>query len=1205
MDGSIAQGEGQRSAAVASYEASSRALETTAANTNDLRSGVSFAASGGAGDQAQQAAAEERANRFFSQAAEGLDEAIAFAVSSAPDQLGAQADAAKAQMVASASARKDAISARIQTGRDEARADAAMAKRAVNQQADSFIAEAQSSAATAVATLNAAHGEAMGQVDALESATLEQVNGIYSNGRAKLEALGVTVGNECTATGEQFASTYGTFVDCTEDGFWDGNLSERRAKAQAEASRKTAKGYHDRMVDAAKKRAKEVAKDGRKKNRCQVITTASAVRDKLDPTLQQLTSTIESARDQAIAQTGGTRAALLASIDSGLQATLRQLDQQEHDQRQAIDDTCYLQQVLQEQMAHSAAASIQGLVTGAASSLHETLFQFRRLFESHAAPDPQALDQTLNGVSAKIEAALGQMQSGLDSGMATATGQLASVAAQGLSALASVVASNDEAAAGLTGGFGSQMGEISGQDNFASQRAGFAQMVEQATTGGTGAFQQLAGAMRDGCAKTTEDSQKSLAQAGVDLEANLRQQKQGLECQITKEATEAASHEPPAWKKLVAYLLIILVVLIVIAVTVLTAGAGLGLLAVIALGAVVGAVTAGLITMAQNLLSNQDVTKGLVKAMIVGAITGAAGGALGMGIGSALGKVAGAIGGKVVAELGATLITAAVMDVGSQFYEGGFSFKHFSLGHLGFSLAVAVVTFGMGKYAESRNLGSLARGALRIGGRTPAGPAPVEPLPAEQAPIEPAPTESAPPTETSAGEPPTTKPAAAEPASAEPPAAGPKPDEPVPAEAKALPEAPPAEPAEAGAPPKSGAHEDTAPAAEGEAPTTPEEKATLDRTAGKHSADMSPEEVQTEREVASRTEGEPIDDPPFTTEKKLPNGHEVKETPAGEEGPCERCSDGCAVFDENGKPIPRPAPNSVEGTPAAKPSETPAAPEVPSAATPETAPTPEGTPAEAPRETAPSPEAAGEKPVTGPEEKPATAPAEEKPPAEKLGKDGLTDDQRAEFRNKIDNPPEGQTADDMRFERYKQRLRNQGRADELEEPNLREKWDASKERLEANRERGAEQEDNGREALKKAIGRPDLRNNNAGEVEQATFKDPETGKDVTTRPDSIATNEKGEVDVVHDHKDLSGKEKVVYDTEQMRAERKMITASDGKHYVTVSSNEPNLTGSPPVPRPSAPLAEKSTIIYSDQGGQPTHQWVVKDSLPGGGYWKKL
>jgi hypothetical protein len=80
---------------------------------------------------------------------------------------------------------------------------------------------------------------------------------------------------------------------------------------------------------------------------------------------------------------------------------------------------------------------------------------------------------------------------------------------------------------------------------------------------------------------------------------------------------------------------------------------------------------------------------------------------------------------------------------------------------------------------------------------------------------------------------------------------------------------------------------------------SPEEKTVLDKTASKPSEELTPEEVLTEREVASRTKGEPIEDPPFTTKKELPNGHEIEETPQGEE--CKRCSDACVVFDKNGR----------------------------------------------------------------------------------------------------------------------------------------------------------------------------------------------------------------------------------------------------------------------------------------------------------------
>jgi hypothetical protein len=503
-----------------------------------------------------------------------------------------------------------------------------------------------------------------------------------------------------------------------------------------------------------------------------VIATASAVRGKLDETLQQLTTTIESARDHGIEQASATRSALLSGIDSSLQAALRQLDQQEHDQRQTIDDTCYLQQVLQEQMAHSAAASLQGLVTGGASALNDSLRVLRSKFASSQAPDPQALDEALSVVSRKVDEALGGMQKGLVAGAASAVQQLGIALGAGLAALDGLVASNDQTVAALAGGFGSSMGAIAGQDNFASQRSGFTQMMAQATTGGAAGFQQILGAMRDGCGKVTADAQKALPQAAGDLEKNLRQSKLGIECQITKDADEAASHEAPAWKRLIAVLLIIVVIVIVIVVTVLTAGAGLGLLAVIALGAVVGAVTSGLIAMATNLWTNQAVTKGVAHAMLAGAIAGAAGGVIGMGVGAIVGKVAGTALSVAAKEFATVMISTAVIDVGSQFFEGGFSFKKFSLKNLAVDLAVALVVH--------KALGGVKAAGAKGGAPvepTTAQAVPTEPIPTEPAPVEPAPTESVP------AEPTPTKPAPAEPA----PAPAETPAVPAPAETPAAP----------------------------------------------------------------------------------------------------------------------------------------------------------------------------------------------------------------------------------------------------------------------------------------------------------------------------------------------------------------------------------------------------------------------------------
>jgi hypothetical protein len=100
----------------------------------------------------------------------------------------------------------------------------------------------------------------------------------------------------------------------------------------------------------------------------------------------------------------------------------------------------------------------------------------------------------------------------------------------------------------------------------------------------------------------------------------------------------------------------------------------------------------------------------------------------------------------------------------------------------------------------------------------------------------------------------------------------------------------------------SAAPDETAPGAPREdgAPPSAEERAVLENTRAKSAEELTPAEINTERQVAGRTKGRQVDDPPFTTEHDLPNGHKVRETPEGEAGPARRCSRKCAVFDEDG-----------------------------------------------------------------------------------------------------------------------------------------------------------------------------------------------------------------------------------------------------------------------------------------------------------------
>ncbi|MGB8908522.1 MAG: DUF4157 domain-containing protein [Candidatus Cybelea sp.] len=103
---------------------------------------------------------------------------------------------------------------------------------------------------------------------------------------------------------------------------------------------------------------------------------------------------------------------------------------------------------------------------------------------------------------------------------------------------------------------------------------------------------------------------------------------------------------------------------------------------------------------------------------------------------------------------------------------------------------------------------------------------------------------------------------------------------------------------------------------ETDVPSDPSQvKALLEETAGKET--LSPAELKSERAVAEGTPGKSINEPPFSVEYDLSNGHVIKETPDGKF--CERCSGPCAVYDaKSGELITEDVKNFREGGEAAQ-----------------------------------------------------------------------------------------------------------------------------------------------------------------------------------------------------------------------------------------------------------------------------------------------
>ena len=97
-------------------------------------------------------------------------------------------------------------------------------------------------------------------------------------------------------------------------------------------------------------------------------------------------------------------------------------------------------------------------------------------------------------------------------------------------------------------------------------------------------------------------------------------------------------------------MLVILVIIAAAVISIVTLGAGASLFAVILVGALVGAVSAGLIQIINNWASGEEWHAGLAQAMIMGAIGGAIGGGLGFA-GGALASGAAAAGARVATQL--------------------------------------------------------------------------------------------------------------------------------------------------------------------------------------------------------------------------------------------------------------------------------------------------------------------------------------------------------------------------------------------------------------------------------------------------------------------------------------------------------------------------------------------------------------------------
>lgn len=706
MEATLADTQVQRDAAVAAYLASRLRLGDAGAGVRTVTEPLPVA---GLGEHQRRIAGA--ANGFLGNAATRVDEVVNQALGALPDRIGALAESIKAGIGTAIDTEKIGVSARVAQARAQALGQAASARSRVQAGHDRAAAGMQASADAALAALDAQYPMAIGRIDDAETFGLDDITSAYATSHQNHVDLGTAVGEEAIARGDAYAAEYEGCKINERDSWTAGYLTDRRAEAQQNAARQVAQGYQTSLQEAATDQANTL-NEGRQRDRCGARAMANQARDSLDQQHAALADAIRSGLETALAQAAASRDQFMTSIDSGLLSTLDALDAQERTQRQAANDTGYLQQVAVEQAAHSATATLIDAMAQAVDGVTGLLRQTRAAMGDLADADPDAASAHLALLDSTLGAALSRLLGQAVAGTGRVEEQLMGSAAQAEASMLQLADGHTQQTTGHSEGFAQSMqGLVRGaSSSFEAQVEQHAAQTAGMADSGLASFEQIAIGVESGIETLVTNIGVALGESEAALDASLHQSLARMDDAsegIPHHAQEAASKEQPAWKSIVKWVLIIAIVIVVAMVigpaVIGAVGAAAGALGASAAaatvigtvvgGAIVGAATSTVIQVVNNWAAGVDLGTGLVRAAVMGAIGGALGGAAGQLLGRA--AQAYAISGPM--QFGMNVASDMVLELGTELVTGEFSWES-----MGMALVMTMATGGFGEIPRVR-----------------------------------------------------------------------------------------------------------------------------------------------------------------------------------------------------------------------------------------------------------------------------------------------------------------------------------------------------------------------------------------------------------------------------------------------------------------------------------------------------------------------
>ena len=732
LSSEMAQVEGTRAMSVAGYHVAQAGLgEARGAAAQLGGMNASFGAGDGGAREDLQAASARLQGMLGRASSSIVAESIAIEA-----QILAQTEAALESAKASVTAATTVAQAMIVQGVTSAKmrvtSDAAAQRAIVTGQMQAAIAGIDAQAATATALIDAADISTAAQIGVAQAAQTAPVTAAFATGDRQVRDAGTEVGQEAMDIATRYKTAYEqdrkvSGGECVEDSWYDGCLCDRRARARMTAAQTVGEGFRDGLVAAANGQADEM-RQGIGQTFADIAARAEAARTQATAQATSSRATIEARRAMAVAAVTAAHVSTNAQISATEATTLANLDAHMAAQIGSLAELGFVQIATLEETAHAAAAAALGAVTTAIQAATSGVAMAVSGLTAGPPPPEEELAGALAALEGMLDGALAELAASNQAALASVATRIAEGAAQAQLTIAEAQTSALDQATQMADSASQAMvtsATMTVTSMTTTMSTAIADMMALAQAGQT-ALAGIVTSLSADYATVIGGIAASFTSASENLKTALRAELAKMETgpdAIPTKAREAASKEKPAWLSVLKWVLIIAIVIFV---TVVAGPAVIGLLggasslfAVVAGGAILGAVTGGTIQVVNNVFDGNPWHQGVVKAVAIGFVTGALGGAVGFGIGQAfnVGAVAGqqvtrTLGSKAL-EFGANLAADAGMEIGQQLIETGtVDWQNF-----GIAMAFSVGTAGLGaipKVADIQgNIGNAVSARVR------------------------------------------------------------------------------------------------------------------------------------------------------------------------------------------------------------------------------------------------------------------------------------------------------------------------------------------------------------------------------------------------------------------------------------------------------------------------------------------------------------